>query len=202
LAGFANAASGAVVAIDDLSPLLVAGQPVADASFLPGPPGISFTSLDLDDDGVADLQLRTDNYLYPALYTGKQIVFQGLNGGGVVNRTAASDIYTDAAVFAAGETIAGELRTSFSLAMDNDHPRELDGAGLFVGFQTAAGNFGYLTIDADRAADTLQIVGGAYESTGGTIVAGAAPIPEPATTSLALLALGAVGLAERRRRRT
>ena len=74
------------------------------------------------------------------------------------------------------------------------------GSGSYMGFKTAQGNFGWLEVTWARATDTFQIYSGAYESTAGVaIAAGAtAAVPEPST--IALLALGAAGVAIQRRR--
>jgi hypothetical protein len=74
------------------------------------------------------------------------------------------------------------------------------GPGSYMGFKTAQGNYGWLEVTWAGATDTFQIYSGAYESTAGeAIAAGAtAAVPEPST--IALLALGAAGVAIQRQR--
>lgn len=72
----------------------------------------------------------------------------------------------------------------------------------FLGFRTAAGNYGYIEYDFTRvnSVSTISFLSGAYESTAGVAIQtpGAADVPEPA--SIALLGLGVLGFLGARRK--
>ena len=80
------------------------------------------------------------------------------------------------------------------------------GAGSYMGFKTAQGNYGWLEVTWAGATDTFQIYSGAYESTAGVAIlagdTGPSAVPEPGqvASSLLLLALGAAGVAIQRQR--
>lgn len=82
------------------------------------------------------------------------------------------------------------------------------GAGSYMGFKTAQGNYGWLEVTWAGATDTFQIYSAAYESVAGVaILAGdtgggtsVAPEPGQVASSLLLLALGAAGVAIQRQR--
>lgn len=72
----------------------------------------------------------------------------------------------------------------------------------FLGFRTAAGNYGYIEYDFTRvnSVSTISFLSGAYESGAGVAIQtpDAADVPEPA--GLALLGLGAIGFLGARRK--
>ena len=82
------------------------------------------------------------------------------------------------------------------------------GAGSYMGFKTAQGNYGWLEVTWAGATDTFQIYSGAYESVANVAIAagdtggGTSAVPEPGqvASSLLLLALGAAGVAIQRQR--
>ncbi len=77
-----------------------------------------------------------------------------------------------------------------------------------MGFKTAQGNYGWLSVTWAQATDTFQIYSGAYESVANVAIAagdtggGTSAVPEPGqvASSLLLLALGAAGVAIQRQR--
>jgi hypothetical protein len=82
------------------------------------------------------------------------------------------------------------------------------GAGSYMGFQTAQGNYGWLEVTWAQATDTFEIYSGAYESVANVAIlagdtgGGTSAVPEPGqvASSLLLLALGAAGVAIQRQR--
>jgi hypothetical protein len=82
------------------------------------------------------------------------------------------------------------------------------GAGSYMGFKTAQGNYGWLEVTWAGATDTFQIYSGAYESVANVAIlagdtgGGTSAVPEPGqvASSLLLLALGAAGVAIQRQR--
>ena len=82
------------------------------------------------------------------------------------------------------------------------------GAGSYMGFKTAQGNYGWLEVTWAGATDTFQVYSGAYESDVGVAIlagdtgGGTSAVPEPGqvASSLLLLTLGAAGVAIQRQR--
>jgi hypothetical protein len=80
------------------------------------------------------------------------------------------------------------------------------GAGSYMGFKTAQGNYGWLQATWAGATDTFQIYSGAYESVANVAIlagdTGTSAVPEPGqvASSLLVLALGAAGVAIQRQR--
>ena len=68
----------------------------------------------------------------------------------------------------------------------------------YVGFVTPLGNKGWLAVSYNSSNGLFTWNGGAVETSGGPLTAGAAVVPE--ASSAALLALGAIGMLRRRRK--
>lgn len=108
--------------------------------------------------------------------------------------------------FAADDMI--DSSSSFTFNRFNSVFREGDtsapdfGAGSYMGFKTNQGNFGWLEVTWDSAADNWEILAGAYESEVGVgITAGMIPEPSAFVGLMALAAGGAALMGKRRRRK-
>jgi len=80
------------------------------------------------------------------------------------------------------------------------------GPGSYMGFKTAQGNYGWLEVTWDKAAQDFQIFSGAYEDQAGLAIragdgAGPAAVPEPGTWAAAALLAGGAAFARWRKRR-
>lgn len=111
--------------------------------------------------------------------------------------------------FSAGQSIDGTSQysgaasdTTFSY-VGIDSPNF--GAGSYMGFRTATGNYGWLETTWNSSTKTFQILSGAYESVALTpILAGAggpAAVPEPGTWAAAALLVGGAAFVRWRRRK-
>jgi hypothetical protein len=95
-----------------------------------------------------------------------------------------------------------------SFFLDTSYESPDFGAGSYMGFKTAQGNYGWLEVTWAGATDTFQIYSAAYESVAGVAIlagdtgGGTSAVPEPGqvASSLLLLALGAAGVAIQRQR--
>jgi len=91
------------------------------------------------------------------------------------------------------DTILVESQTAGSWGTSHDG---------FLGFRTAAGNYGYIEYDFTRVdgVSTISFLSGAYESSAGVAIQapGGADLPEPA--GIALFGLGALGFLAARRK--
>ncbi len=74
-------------------------------------------------------------------------------------------------------------------------------AGLRFENAMSTSLYGWVKLDVANDGSSITILGHAYEDSGNSIVAGAIPEPSQVATGLGLLALGAAGIRESRRRK-
>ena len=129
-------------------------------------------------------------------YSGFKFAF---NGGFSSPRNFAVNSSIDSSASFIGSAYHSPFRVTL---YGNTYVSPSFGPGSYMGFKTDTGNYGWLEVTWDGKASQFQILSGAYESTPGTaILAGAtAPVPEPSSSLLALVAGGAA-FARRRRQR-
>lgn len=127
------------------------------------------------------------------------VLYHGFGGSELINLLLDADRVLGPSNYAAklplGTVIDGSL--TFGPGADGYLEPEWDGGGEgIVGFRTFGGNYGWIHLSYDDAANTTTLLEFAVESDPG--VALATPVPEPAT--FALFSTGAMAMLLRRRR--
>ena len=194
----ANTGRAAVVPFD-ISPDIAAVSAGAIAGgTLIGSPFTYYNIQFTVDGGATDVNVRTARAIDAGGPGVDQVVADGYNGSSLITKGANSYINTP---FAAGDVIGDgvdeALRDPDGFNVINDGGYQLFAEGInYLGLKLVSGNFGYVEVDYDSATSTYTFLGGAYESGGGSIIAGA--VPEPGTLGLALLSLCGVAALKRR----
>lgn len=78
------------------------------------------------------------------------------------------------------------------------------GANSFLGFKTAAGQYGYFEVTWTASTNTFKLISAAYESTPGVAIqtpSGGGAVPEPASGAIAALLMGGTALRQWRKKR-
>lgn len=193
-----TASASAAVVPFDISP----DVPIAPAGTIPGGTfvGGQYTYYNIQftiDGGAADINLRTSRAVDGG--TPDQVTSDGLNGSSIVIKGDNSFLN---APFAAGEVIGDGLDEfqrapdQFSVLQDATTTSYVAGTN-YLGLKLTSGNYAYVTVDYDPAGSIYTFKGGAYETSGAAITAGA--VPEAATSGLAAIASLFAGKFVRRR---
>jgi peptidoglycan hydrolase-like protein with peptidoglycan-binding domain len=209
-AGSLSAIYGAPT-VAEASPIGVTGSPVSlsiDAT------AGTTVAWDVDGDSVRDFEL----FLYATTSSSYRSIFlnsSGLNGRGLVAPSGGTDVQALLSGFGVGPTLANyawgsgsyayrnalsSYNSSISVGYNFAPNGFADAVDGFFGFRfDKAGqlHYGWAVINVDTAARTVTIDRWAYESQANTGIA----VPEPATSSLVLLGLGALGVRGWRARR-
>lgn len=147
--------------------------------------------LDLDQDGKFDFQIRDKGNSAEISKQGLGKVFQDINNG------------PDAHVFSAGGEVDGTVGSESSFARlysGSSGPFGTIGATGFVGLSLEKnGSTHYGWVEITRGSTIVGQAG--FQNTAGAAAPIPSAVPEPAISSLALLASGAAGLVGLRRRK-
>ena len=180
---------------------------------------ITSTGFDLDgpNAGVSSSFDPTITYNFPISGGGNLFTFNIIDGPKGID--GINGLY-----FAAGSAFASPVKFTPTQSIDSSANWESGppiffsvgpygespdfGAGSYMGFKTAQGNYGWLEVTWAGATDTFQIYSGAYESVANVAIlagdtgGGTSAVPEPGqvASSLLLLTLGAAGVAIQRQR--
>ncbi len=189
--GITTTAAGSVEILD------LAG--LEGKTFRPDGSGTAGETYDLDLTHTADV----NDYLRIVGNTGSgTVIFVIFKQGGDGAFSTGGGSNPSALFYNNGETIDGQLNQApdygyLVKAGTNKSGWTSDLSDGALGFQDSDGNFGYLSISWVASSQTLTVISGAFENSGGSITAGA--VPEPSEYAAAL-GLGALGLAYYRRR--
>jgi hypothetical protein len=123
------------------------------------------------------------------------LVVDGGPSGGSGIATTGSSINDSPLKFGAGATIDGSVYYS-----DASSPSTFKttyrtvgdfGPSSYIGFRTAAGQYGYIEVTWAASTSTFRMISAAYESDAGVAIqTPSAPVPEPASAMIASLFLG------------
>jgi hypothetical protein len=173
----------------EVVPYVPPGGPQTVENLNGGFPGVSKFDIDLDGDGQYDFVL--DGYLGFVFRT------PSFSGENQVLLQPDSIVSYLAAIVAPGETIGPVFVDSYYWSQLGNFIGTRGFFGVRFDIPGGSPHFGYLDIAIDSTQELATLYGGGYESEPNAPIT--TPVPEP--SGLALLALGAAGLAAWRNRK-
>lgn len=196
--GLAASSEAGVVIID------LTGYTGDNMGIAPGPgayPAGRFTSTTL----IPGSTFLGFNNVY-GLYTGLSV--QGVPSGGILATTGNGilDVPINVGPGVAIGPSSGTFEMGYSTTVFRNNSRAVAdfGPNSFLGFRTAADQYGYIEVLWTSSTDTFKLISAAYESTPFTSIVtpgGAAAVPEPSSMAVVALLVGGTALRQWRKKR-
>jgi hypothetical protein len=202
--GLGTSSQAAVVSID------LTGKTGDNMGIAPGP-GSYPTGRGVINNFGTGSRLNAFNNVY-GKYTGIAVQSMGAGGTPVGTLTTSGNGAFDTPInVGAGVAIgpsSGFFAEGYISALFKNHLRSAPdfGPNSFLGFRTAAGQYGYIEVLWTASTSTFKLVSAAYESTPGVAIqtpggGGGGAVPEPASGAVVALLMGGTALRQWRKKR-